>query len=72
MRRNLSATYCLYEDGFHTDFSDRMSILKNDREIYQAHALNGTYVLHPKALVAPPEEEEKLSEKSIIIYPTFL
>ena len=43
-----------------------MSILKNDREIYQTPAVNLIYVLHTKDLVEPLEEEEKLSEKSII------
>ena len=41
--------------------------MKNNREIYQAPNINGTYVLYPKALVELPEEEENLNAKSIII-----
>ena len=48
MRRNIISTYCFYEDGMHTDFSDRAFIMKNDREVCQALVVNGTYVLHPK------------------------
>ena len=50
IRRNITLTYYLYEDVFHTDFSNRGSIMKNDREVFQAPAVNRTYVLHPKIL----------------------
>ena len=55
MRRNLISTYCVCEDGFHTTFFDRVSIMKNDKEIHQAPTVNGRYVLHPKTLVEPPK-----------------
>ena len=66
------STYSLYEDGFYTIFSDRVSIIKNDKEIHQGLAVKGRYVLYPKALVKPPEKEEKLSKNSIIRNHTFL
>ena len=55
MRRNLILTYCFYQDEFHIDFFDITSIRQNDREVYQAPATNGTYVLHLKPLVEPPK-----------------
>ena len=58
MRRNLISTYYLYEDGFHTTFSDKVSIIKNDKEIHQALIVNGRCVLYPKVSVEPPEKEE--------------
>ena len=55
MRRKIEMTYCSYEDWFHTDFSDRASIMKNEKEVCQALVVNGIYVLHLKALVKPPK-----------------
>ena len=46
--------------------------MKNDKEIQQALTVNGRYVLHPKALVEPLKEEEKLSKSSIVGNYTFL
>ena len=47
-------------------FSDRVYILKNVGDIYWALDINRTYILHPKVLVEPLKEEEKLRKKSII------
>ena len=75
MRRNIILTYCLYEDGFRSNFFFffyKASIMKNDREVCQAHAVNETYMLHPKTLVELPKQEEKLNKKCIVNNPTFL
>ena len=71
MKRNIILTYCMSLWGrVHTNLSDNASIKKNDKEVYQVPVVNGTYVLHPKALVEPPNQEVKLNEKSIINKPT--
>ena len=72
LRRNLIATYCFYEDGYHTYFSDRVSILKNNGEICKTPTVFGVYKLRPQALVKPPKSKKKLDENNILRNPTLL